>query len=397
MKNVGHMDELKAQETIFLQTLLSRHHDPLLLTWCTCGKNNRKMGCSNCLDSEMLCRQCWLDKHCMMPPHWALIWNATDKFFEKSNFCHVRKNTVIGLGHHGQLCRDAELRRTFTSVHSNGVHAITLAFCRCPTADGQCSTPEFQQLLHAGIFPGSIKEPKTGYTLGVLEYYCQLRSQGKGSAYNFVHVLRRMADPFFMGSVLDIYINFIVVTRFHQHLDIILKRSYAHMPDDALPGEVECPYPNRLIGYLGLQCAACPERGVNMPLIFNVPNYLRHLVSQHFTLDGSFKTNLFFKRDDSSDTALTDGKMYFPLQKEFDAIAKSYAIPDEDKGIAPTLLYLVSSQEDHAFLSKIIHSVGDYYPLWQLVYQTTVFLSRSSISIGIPPISARLLPLLAIL
>ncbi|KAJ7653450.1 hypothetical protein B0H17DRAFT_957495 [Mycena rosella] len=195
------MDELKAQEAVFLQTLLSRHHDPLLLTRCACGKHNRKIGCSDCLDSELLCRQCWLDKHRTMPTHWALIWNATDKFFEKSDFCRVRKNAVIGLGHHGQRCRDAELGRTFTLVDSNGIHATALAFCRCPTADGQRGAPEFQQLLRTGIFPGSIKEPETGYMLGVLEYYRQLRSQGKGSAYNFVHVLRRMADPFFMGSV----------------------------------------------------------------------------------------------------------------------------------------------------------------------------------------------------
>jgi battenin len=86
------------------------------------------------------------------------------------------------------------------------------------------------------------------------------------------------------------------------------------------------------------------------------------------------------------------------------------------QGIAPTLLYPVPSPEEHSFLSKIIHSVRDYYPLWQvrsflfhfttahplmpivqLVYQTTVFLSRSSISIGIPPLPTRLLPLPAIL
>ncbi|KAJ7093914.1 batten's disease protein Cln3 [Mycena belliarum] len=68
-----------------------------------------------------------------------------------------------------------------------------------------------------------------------------------------------------------------------------------------------------------------------------------------------------------------------------------------NQGIAPTLLYPVPSQGDHPFLSKIIHSVRDYYPLWQLVYQTTVFLSRSSISIGIPPLPARFLPLPALI
>jgi len=64
-----------------------------------------------------------------------------------------------------------------------------------------------------------------------------------------------------------------------------------------------------------------------------------------------------------------------------------------NQGIAPTLVYPVPPPDEYPILSKIIHSTRDYYPLWQLVYQTTVFLSRSSISIGIPPLPIRLLPL----
>ncbi|KAF7762224.1 hypothetical protein Agabi119p4_8817 [Agaricus bisporus var. burnettii] len=64
-----------------------------------------------------------------------------------------------------------------------------------------------------------------------------------------------------------------------------------------------------------------------------------------------------------------------------------------NQGIAPTLLYPVPSPEDHWFLSKIIHSVRDYYPFWQLVYQASVFLSRSSITLGLPAIPTNLLPL----
>ncbi|KIM62805.1 hypothetical protein SCLCIDRAFT_776213 [Scleroderma citrinum Foug A] len=67
-----------------------------------------------------------------------------------------------------------------------------------------------------------------------------------------------------------------------------------------------------------------------------------------------------------------------------------------NQGIAPTLLYPVPSPERYGLLSKIIHSIRDYYPLWQLVYQTTVFMSRSSISFGMPPLPTRLLPLPAI-
>ncbi|KAF7347018.1 CxC2 domain-containing protein [Mycena venus] len=283
--------------------------------------------------AELLCPQCWLNKHRTMPTHWAFIWNTKEHFFEKYDFCRVLKNVTIGLGHHGQRCPEADLGRTFTLVESNGIHATVISFCRCKTADGQRGEPEFQQLLRAGIFPGSVKEPKTGYTLGLLEYYRQQRNQGKGSAYNFVQVLQRMADPFFAGAVPDIYINFLAITRFHQHLDIIMRRGHAHGLDVALPGEPNRLYPNRPIGYLGLQCAACPERGVNMPLLVNVPKYLRHLISQHYTLDGNFKANLFFKHDDGSDVALTDGKMYFPSQKEFEGIAKTYIVSEEDKEV----------------------------------------------------------------
>ncbi|KAF9238938.1 batten's disease protein Cln3 [Melanogaster broomeanus] len=65
-------------------------------------------------------------------------------------------------------------------------------------------------------------------------------------------------------------------------------------------------------------------------------------------------------------------------------------------GVAPTLLYPVPSPERYGLISKIIHSIRDYYPLWQLVYQSTVFISRSSISLGLPPLPAKLLPMPAV-
>jgi len=37
-----------------------------------------------------------------------------------------------------------------------------------------------------------------------------------------------------------------------------------------------------------------------------------------------------------------------------------------NQGISPTLLYPVPSAEDHPWISKVIHSVRDYYPLWQV-------------------------------
>ncbi|KAJ7500590.1 hypothetical protein B0H11DRAFT_1714473 [Mycena galericulata] len=329
------MDELKAQEAVFLRILLSLNYSTQLLTPCGCSTPEepsvREVACSDCIQGELLCRQCWLNKHRTMPTHWALVWNAAERFFQKHDFCRVMKNASIMLGHFGRRCPDAGLAHTFTLVDSNGIHASAVTLCRCKTADGQPGAPAFQQLLQAGIFPGSVKDPGTGYTLGLLEYYRQLRNQGKGSSYDFVLVLQRMADPFFADAVPDITKNFLAITRFHQQLDIIMRRGHAHGMEDALPGEADRPYPNRPPGYLGLLCAACPERGVNMPLIVNVPNYLRHLTSLFITDDGNFKANLFYKRDDGSDKALTDGRMYFPAQDEYDRIAAEYVVHEEDK------------------------------------------------------------------
>ncbi|RPD61769.1 batten's disease protein Cln3 [Lentinus tigrinus ALCF2SS1-7] len=67
-----------------------------------------------------------------------------------------------------------------------------------------------------------------------------------------------------------------------------------------------------------------------------------------------------------------------------------------NQGIAPTLVYPVPTADGHWLMSRLIHSIRDYYPLWQLVYQTTVFLSRSSITLGLPPLPGRLLSVPAI-
>ncbi|KAJ6608362.1 hypothetical protein B0H10DRAFT_1655751, partial [Mycena sp. CBHHK59/15] len=337
------MNELKAEEATFIEILLSLHYSSQLHAPCACGiaSRVRKVACTDCQQAPLLCPQCWLDKHRTMPTHWAFVWNTKEQFFEKTDFCRVMKNTVIGLGHYGERCPDADLGRSFTLVDANRIHATALAFCRCKTADGKRGEPEFQQLLQAGIFPGSVKDPKTGYTLGLLQYHRQQRSQGKGSAYNFALVLQRMADPFFAGAVpmreqssgniasmlicfQDIYGNFLTISRFYEHLQIIIEHGEAHGLDMPIPGEVDRPYPNCPEGFLGVNCAAGPERGVNMPLVVDVPSYLRHLISQNMTLDGNWKANLFFKRDDGSDTALTDGKMYFPNQKVFEQFMKTY-------------------------------------------------------------------------
>ncbi|KAN0129210.1 batten's disease protein Cln3 [Lactarius tabidus] len=64
-----------------------------------------------------------------------------------------------------------------------------------------------------------------------------------------------------------------------------------------------------------------------------------------------------------------------------------------NQGVAPTLVYPVSTPETSPVFGRIVHSIRDYYPLWQLVYQSTVFLSRSSLSLGLPALPTRAIPI----
>jgi len=66
-----------------------------------------------------------------------------------------------------------------------------------------------------------------------------------------------------------------------------------------------------------------------------------------------------------------------------------------NQGISPTLVYPPPSKTP--LLRWIITSIRDYYPLWQLIYQTTVFLSRSCLTFGVSPLKVKYLPLPAII
>ncbi|ELU38322.1 BTN1 protein [Rhizoctonia solani AG-1 IA] len=67
------------------------------------------------------------------------------------------------------------------------------------------------------------------------------------------------------------------------------------------------------------------------------------------------------------------------------------------QGISPTLVYPVPDVKEHPVLGRIVKTLRDYYPLWQLIYQAFVFLSRSSISLGLPALPTALLPLPAVI
>ncbi|WVR08926.1 hypothetical protein IAU60_005985 [Kwoniella sp. DSM 27419] len=60
-----------------------------------------------------------------------------------------------------------------------------------------------------------------------------------------------------------------------------------------------------------------------------------------------------------------------------------------NSGVAPTLVFPLPTR---GLWHRLFKSIRDYYPFWSLTYQTFVFLSRSSLSLSVPPLPLRYLP-----
>ncbi|KAJ7223432.1 hypothetical protein GGX14DRAFT_557999 [Mycena pura] len=306
-ERVSHMESFLAQQDDILTALLENYYDSNLLQPCACGSGEPCLvRCLDCLQAPICCRQCFLRQHRRSPTHWASVWNESEGFFEKTDICCVADNSGVYVGHGGEFCPHAQARQHFTLVDVNGIHATLINFCGCPD-----KAPQWRQLLRAGIFPATLQAPQTGFTLRVLEQWREYRHQGQLSMWDFVRILQRLADPWIPTSIPDVSKWFDNINRIFQYLDTRLTRGERHGADDVLPGDTERAYPHRPLGYLGTV----------------------HLRAEYMTLDGNFKANLFYKRDNGTDHALTDGRMYFPQQKDFEAFAKTHVVKDADKEV----------------------------------------------------------------
>ncbi|KAJ7189967.1 hypothetical protein GGX14DRAFT_580270 [Mycena pura] len=303
-ERVAHMERFESVHDEILDTLLENYHDADLLQPCSCeGGEPRVVRCLDCLQAPIVCPQCFLRQHRRAPTHWASIWNADEGFFEKMDISLVMEGSAVFLGHGGQFCECALPRQHFTLVDTNGVHATVIAFCGCN------GMPLWKQLLQ----------------------WREYHHQSHMTMWDFVHVLQLLTDPWVPSNVPDFSKYFDNISRTFQYLDTQLAHGQKHGIDTILPSRTERPYPHRPTGYLGTVCAACPEPGVNMPLGFSAPGYMRHTDSENITSDGNFKANLFIKQDNGSDKALTDGRMYFEQQERFEKFAAAYVVKDIDK------------------------------------------------------------------
>jgi hypothetical protein len=129
-----------------------------------CLSTGTVYSCTDCFYDTLLCVDCVKAAHSRLPTHHLRRWTGTH--FERVSSKDI--GYIFHLGHRGLPC-DLGYNRLFTLIDSNGVHELTLRFCRHPSfGDGA------RQLLKAHVYPCSDDRPSSGATFSVLRLSCFL-------------------------------------------------------------------------------------------------------------------------------------------------------------------------------------------------------------------------------
>ena len=93
--------------------------------------------------------------------------------------------------------RTSDLGNPFvTIVHQSGVFDMELLFCICPNAASRD-----EQLLHAGIFPSSLKQIETAFTFSVLDDFLLDNLECKTTAQQYYSKLQHITNRMFPDNV----------------------------------------------------------------------------------------------------------------------------------------------------------------------------------------------------
>ncbi|KAI9068138.1 hypothetical protein FKP32DRAFT_1609054 [Trametes sanguinea] len=262
--------------------------------------------CYDCFACPHLCAACALSTHRLNPFHRLWKWNRSKRFWEKTTTAQV--GLQLYGGRHGKPCPSASRSpRNIVFVHEHGVSRMPFLFCECPVEPGspELATPEAGQLLELGLFPGSWKEPRTAFTVGLLKAYQLLSLQTHCSAEDFYMYLKRTTDNVAPDSVPDRYRELMMSSR-----------EWAFLRACKRAGEPpRAQMPRRSLTVI---CPCCPQPGINMrPNWFQRDPRYAYLDALFYSIDGNYRLCQRHKAMDLLDVALTRALGYFSDIKDF--------------------------------------------------------------------------------
>jgi hypothetical protein len=102
----------------------------------------------------------------------------------------------LGFGSSNPGRNDHEGNPIFTVIDRSGVHEIGINWCCCPEAPKRD-----MQLMMAGLFPATFRNPRTAFTFRVLEEFHLDNLECKTTPSQFFSRLRRLTNDEFPNTV----------------------------------------------------------------------------------------------------------------------------------------------------------------------------------------------------
>ncbi|KAI0346486.1 hypothetical protein BDW22DRAFT_1462017 [Trametopsis cervina] len=258
--------------------------------------------CSDCFRRRAMCKACIVNDHLDNPLHIVEEWTEARGFWSRATLQSL--GMVIYIGHGTNRCiRTFREPRRVCIVDERGIQHASINFCEC-SQDGQLEQSESRQLLSMGLWPGSWKQPRTAFSLKVLDDFQLLATQGTITAQDYLTCLERKTDAVLPNDVESRYREFLVAIREHHFLKLCLRKGV--LPSRALE-----------YGSLATMCPACPHLDVNISTEWRTRAEDKlHLDALYYAIDGNFTLNLKDKGTDPADFPLTLGAGYFANEKD---------------------------------------------------------------------------------
>lgn len=205
-----------------------------------CGLQDSRWRCEDCQGSPIYCDQCILQQHRLNPFHRIQVWKQNSHFRPAALW---QTGLTLHVGHRGSPCpcyrnsdlssphplhedededepdmeaatdqealhsasgglhlddlvpptgRDSNGNPWLVFVHTTGVHYLPVQFCLC-----QSHPRHHIQLLQAGLYPATVKRPRTAFTFNVLDDFYLENLECKTAARNYYSKLKRQTSNLF--------------------------------------------------------------------------------------------------------------------------------------------------------------------------------------------------------
>lgn len=163
--------------------------------------------CEDCRFA-VLCSSCVVREHMLTPFHRIEVrWRrgGLSKSAAHENgaqtvagrfWGRVQRKSDIGielqLVHNaGEACFMPHARKNFSIVHTNGIHRMSVNFCRCRRG---VHLDDYTQLLRARLWPATIDDPETATTYEAMNGFNRLSMLGRLSGFDYYKAMQACTD-----------------------------------------------------------------------------------------------------------------------------------------------------------------------------------------------------------